>query len=73
MTKQQKSKFVCSHMQAIQQTVLSKISQMPEEWDENELSQYIADKCIDASPFAHQPELRLDVKNYRNEILVCHL
>jgi hypothetical protein len=60
-------------MASVQKSILDKINQMPPEWDDFELRQYIADQFIASSPFAYHLELRLRAKNYKNEVLANRL
>jgi hypothetical protein len=73
MTARQKATFICELMASVQKSILAKINQMPPEWDDFELRQYIADQFIKVSPFAYQPELRLRAKIYKNGVIANRL
>jgi hypothetical protein len=73
MTNIQKADFIRELFSAVQNLVLSKIDAMPTEWDDIELRQYAAEKFIAVSPFAHNPNLRLRAKHYKNEVLTNNL
>jgi hypothetical protein len=73
MTERQKATFISEYIGSVQKAILAKVNQMPAEWDVIELRQYIADKFLASSPFAHKPELRLRAKEYKNEILANRL
>lgn len=79
MNQQDKKRFIRELIRHTQDAILSKVNQMPEEWDGIEIRHYVAERFMSNSFFTPN-EIRLRshlfkrrLKDYRNEVLVRNL
>lgn len=70
MNTREKETFIYELIISTQAEIMTKVAQMPEDWDGIELRQYIAD-CFAKS--THKSASKARMKSYRNEVLVRNL
>lgn len=70
MNQEEKREFIAQLMGCVSQSVLSKIPEMPEEWDGYELRWYLSDKFREA---CYYPSTRNRKLNYNNTVQIKNL
>jgi hypothetical protein len=70
MNQEEKREFIAQLIECVSKSVLSKVSEMPEEWDGYELRWYLRDKFQDIS---YRPSTAQRKREYKNTVLVKNL
>jgi hypothetical protein len=78
MDKRQKQKFIRDLIGGVQELVLMKVDQMPDDWDGHELRRYIADKFEDSAMTVgrkgqHGKPYARRYREYKNEVITRNL
>jgi hypothetical protein len=72
MTRREQRAFVRELIENVQKGMLDDIRRVPENWDDHELRQWVADR-FERSTMMDAAHNGQRLKEYRNTVLVCNL
>lgn len=73
MTRDEKRQFIADLCTAVSKHAMSKVAEMPEEWDGHELRQYLADEFSREISTLMRAKRSRRVRQYNNTIAVTNL